>query len=144
MTLRRLFLMIVLCAISMRAVGQEATQTFCQRLAPQINMKPVPVTPKSSAVIWKTDTASVGMHLFGGTAVTRLTVTPLDTTNAAEFVRLDKACDVTAKGALCHLVGPAKVVIRTRRFEANAAMAVGERANVEVRDTVVLCEDTPQ
>ncbi|WP_125955749.1 hypothetical protein [Novosphingobium sp. MD-1] len=143
MTMRLRLLSIAFGAISVPAVGQEANQSFCQHLAPQIRLHPVPADPKSGAVVWKTDTASVGMHLFGGAAITRVSVSPLDKTNAAEFVRLEKACDITPKGATCHLEGPATFEIKTRRFEASVTMAAGERADVDVRNTVILCRDDP-
>lgn len=107
-------------------------------------MKLVPVAPKSTELLWKTDTASVGMYLFGGTAATSLNASPLDTTSAAEFVRLQKSCDLSPKGAVCDLEGPAKFEITTRRLEASVDMAPGERARVEVRNTVVTCRDHPR
>lgn len=143
MTAFRRLLCLSLATMSFPVLGQNEPQSFCQRLAPQLGMKLVPLAPNSTQRIWKTDIANFGMYLFGGTATLRFTASPLDTTNAAEFVRLSHACDDLPKGVLCHVDGPAKVEISTRRFKAAVEMSVAERADVQVRNSVVTCRDRP-
>lgn len=140
MTLPVRIALLIFVAGPVLAQGQAAPQSFCQRLAPQLRMKLVPAT-NGIGPVWRTNTASFGMHLFGGSTATALNVSPVDRTNAAEFVRLDNACAVVSKGAICKLEGPAKIEIATRSVKTSAEMGAGERADLEIRNTVITCRD---
>lgn len=139
----KLLMFASLVALSAFTVSAEAPSvSFCHRLAPQLAMKPVTVGPRAGPTLWRVDTRSLGARLFGAGAVTRIGLRPIDPTVAAEYVRLDKLCDTTAKGAICHIEGPARLTIGTAKVNASVDATSGERAEAEVKGSVITCVDT--
>lgn len=141
--MRRCYLLpALLTVMAVPAIGETVPESFCQRLAPQLEMKQVH-DRRSDQIVWKMDTATLGMYLIGGTSTISMGPTPIDETSAAEFVRLKDACAATKNGAICQFDGPAKFELKTKRAHANLDVAPDEKVETEIRGTAIICRDKP-
>ncbi|MEG3160220.1 hypothetical protein U1763_06875 [Sphingomonas sp. LB2R24] len=123
---------------------QPAVPSFCQRLAPQLGMKPNAKSGgKTRAGGWKVNLASgLGPALFGGTFAASFSLHPIDEDSVSESKRLENACGITAKGMTCKIEGPARLNVGTKKGKISTEVLPGERAEVDMRSTVISCYDT--
>lgn len=119
------------------------TSSFCERLAPKLGMKP---NLKRGGKIreggWDVSLVKgLGPALFGGSFNASFSLEPLDAASASEHARLKDACDMTPKGVLCKVTGPARLTIGTKAGKVVTEALPGERADVEMRRATLSCHD---
>lgn len=136
----------MLAAAAMIASAADSPpQSFCERLAPRMNMKLVATKAKRPGPTdpeWKIDMlGGLGPALFGGTAVVTFAVRPVDESQAAEFKRLETSCSPNSKGATCKIIGPARITISTKTGDTTADVAEDQHPVVEMRNTSIYCRD---
>ena len=93
------------------------------------------MTPKAAdgANFWQVNLlGGLKPLLFGGSAVASFQLEHGDT---------DDGCRMTEKGALCPIVGPAKLKVQTKQGHVISEAFAGERAQVEMRGTKISCRD---
>lgn len=124
-------------------VQQSAPPSFCQRLAPQLGMKPNAKSGgKTRAGGWKVNLAGgLGPALFGGTFAASFSLHPVDEDSVSESKRLENACGITAKGMTCKIVGPARLNVGTKKGKITTEVLPGEHAEVDMRSSVISCYD---
>jgi len=120
------------------AAGQPATDAgFCERLAPKMGMKRKGDASDSG---WSVNIAKgIGPALFGGTFTASFAVEPIDTDVASENARLKDACQVTSRGMLCKIDGPARLKVGTKAGTVEAEVQADEQAEVEMRKSIISC-----
>ncbi|WP_315759943.1 hypothetical protein [Sphingomonas sp. Y38-1Y] len=131
-------------AAALAMVQGPPSPTFCERMAPTIDMIAVERGRQGNATgEWRRDTATLGMALVGGIAATSISIRPIsETTTYAEATALvDKACATTKAGVRCRFEGPVRLKMGTRKGEIDMAAQPGERAEVEIRGTKIFCRD---
>jgi hypothetical protein len=123
------------------SAATEKPATFCERLAPQLNMAPV-ASRQQATREWKVNLLSgLGPALFGGWTTASFAVRPIDSVSGEDYRRLEDSCNSTAKGAICDLEGPARLTVGTKKGEVTADLPAGERAIVEMRKTTIYCRE---
>ncbi|RYF51255.1 MAG: hypothetical protein EOO38_03695 [Cytophagaceae bacterium] len=135
------FILLASLVISAPIASASTPDPICPRLASQLGLKQPTSGTKDSGNVWSTDTASLGMHLFGGSTATSISLTPLEGAETGAFLSEEEACTYTSKGVSCRVEGPAHLKMRTRTATAAIDVRNGERAEVEIRNTKVICED---
>lgn len=121
--------------------AQDTPATFCERLAPQLGMKPVPPSGKAAGSEWKVNLlGGLGTALFGGTTSATFGVESTGTATVEEYERLQKACAQTEKGGLlCKVDGPMRLTVGTPKGKVSVDATAGERATVEMRKASIFC-----
>jgi hypothetical protein len=114
--------------------------SFCERLAPKLNMKQVGSKP-TRATEWRVNTMGLGSQLFGGSSMVSFMVRPAGEQTQAAYDKASKACAQSGKGILCRIEGPTELTVQTKGGEAKGDAAAGERAEVELRKASILCRD---
>jgi hypothetical protein len=138
-----LIAMLVLLPAATPIEQAARTASFCERLAPKLGMKP---NAKRGGQIreggWEVSLVKgLGPVLFGGSFNASFSVEPLDATSVSEHARLKDACDMTTKGVVCKITGPARLTIGTKAGKVDAEALPGERADVEMRRATLSCHD---
>ncbi len=106
-------------------------------------MKPERKSGSTPAGGWRVNLArGLGPALFGGTFAASFSLHPIDEDSLSESKRLEGACAVTAKGMTCKIVGPARLNVGTKNGKVSTEVLPGERAEVDMRSTVITCRDT--
>jgi len=131
---------VAFAVLAVPAGSTDTPQSFCARLAPQLGLTLTTESRSSKEPVWKTDTASIGMHLFGGTAATGISIGPIEGGDAGPLTTRD-ACTYTRKGVVCRIEGPVQLYMKTRNTEATLDAEKDERAEVEIRGSTVRCRD---
>ncbi len=133
--------------LAIAALGSTATQlpaqaptSFCERLAPKLNMKQAGSKP-ARATEWRVNTMGLGSHLFGGSSMVSFMVRPSGEQTQQAYDKATKACTQSTKGILCRIEGPAELTVQTKGGEAKGDAAAGENAEVELRKAAILCRD---
>jgi hypothetical protein len=133
--------------LAVMMLGGSATQlpaqgstSFCERLAPKLNMKQAGSKP-TRATEWRVNTMGLGSQLFGGSSMVSFMVRPAGEQTQAAYDKASKACSQSAKGILCRIEGPAELTVQTKGGEAKGDAAAGESAEVELRKASILCRD---
>lgn len=83
-----------------------APATFCERMAPQIGMKPVERGRQGhTAGEWSVNTlGGIGPALLGGTSVMSISIRPIGEHSFDEAARIvEEACAATKKGQICRI-----------------------------------------
>ncbi|WP_176498789.1 hypothetical protein [Sphingomonas sp. HMP9] len=118
----------------------QASTSFCERLAPKLNMKQVGSKP-TRATEWRVNTMGLGSHLFGGSSIVSFMVRPAGEQTQAAYDKAAKACTQSTKGIVCRIEGPSELTVQTKGGEAKGDAAAGERAEVELRKASIFCRD---
>jgi len=86
----------LMCSIAAPA-GAQPAPGFCERLAPQLGLKPVVTGGKQT---WRLNQAGgLGRFLFGGPPIaTAIAVSPVDSDSVSEMRRLKGTCGMTDGG----------------------------------------------
>lgn len=120
-------------------------ETFCQRLASQLNMKQVDVRASQSAQPvkeWKVNLlGGLGPALFGGSVVMSFSVQALEDAEVSEHRRLQHACEQAGNEVACRVEGPATLIIGAGKGKVAVEAAQGERAQVGSRKTTIYCRE---
>lgn len=138
-----LIAMLVLLPAAAPAGQATTADSFCQRLAPKLGMKP---NLKRGGKIreggWDVSLMKgLGPALFGGSFHASFSLRALDESSATERERLQDACDATKQGLICKITGPARLTIGTKAGKVEIEAAPGERAEVELRRATLSCHD---
>lgn len=130
---------LVLLTLSGVAAGQgpaaPATGGACARLAPQIGLKPDPAK-SGEPVTWRAGLFGFGATLFGGSAGVSFMAQPIEGTTQAQ---LTESCKQAKADIVCHLTGPVRVVVGTKKGEASTDLAPGERAEIGTAGKHIFC-----
>ncbi|WP_156141206.1 hypothetical protein [Sphingomonas sp. 37zxx] len=137
------FIFAILISMATTASAQTTDPTFCERLAPQLQMKPVENGKGLATGVWRVNTLSgIGPALFGGTSTMSISIRPIGDPSYAEATALiEKACETTKGGTRCTIDGPMRVKIGTRKGVADLEAKVGDLAEIEIKGVIVLCRD---
>lgn len=133
---------IVLGLISLlTTAAHDQPSSFCERLAPQLGMKPVPPSGKGAGTEWKVNLlGGLGTALFGGSTSATFGVESTGPATVEEYQRLQQACVQTEKGGLrCDVDGPVRLTVGTPKGKVSVDAVAGERATVEMRKTSIFC-----
>jgi hypothetical protein len=124
-------------------VEQPGPASFCARLAPQLGMKPNTKSGgQTRAGGWRVNLArGIGPALFGQTFAASFSLHPIDEDSKSESKRLENACGITAKGMTCKIEGPARLHVGTKNGKVATEVFPRERAEVDMRSTVISCHD---
>ena len=124
------------------AAAQEAS--FCERLAPQLGMIPIEKGRQGQTTgEWRVNTlAGLKTVLFGGSTLVSFGMQPAgDSATVEDYARLQKACEQQKKNFLCRIEGPMILTVSTGKGKAEIEALPGERAEVEMKGTTILCRD---
>ena len=130
----------ILLACSAPASGETRPESFCERLAPALGMKHVKREAQSaSAGTWEVNLLrGLGPALFGGSAVASFAVHPT-VHSASEYQRLEDSCLPASNGAVCRVMGPARLTVGLKGGKVEVDALPGEQAEVSMRTTVITC-----
>lgn len=119
--------------------ASAATVDFCSRLATNSGIDR-PAAPDGRTV-WTVDALNFGQRfIFGGSAATGVSVSPVEPTTVDDYQRLENMCFPERKGAVCKLVGPVNFNFIWKGQKIVTPMAAGERAIVHVVKTKTTCQ----
>lgn len=135
----------VLSALAALAIPAEAAaaDTFCQRLAPMLDMKAV-TNSDGSVEEWKVNTVGLGKALLGGAVANSVGVGPVNPATVDDYRRLENTCAAVKKGAVCKIDGPMTVKITTRKGSIRLDAEEGERPTILIKNTTIYCRDTQE
>ena len=126
---------------SVAMAADAGPQGFCERLAPKLGLKRDAALAESTAQShqWSKNLLGFGELLFGGHATASFSVGPAD--GGAGEAPPPNDCEMTRKGALCKIEGPALLRIGTKNGKVSENAALGERAEVEMQNTTLYCRN---
>jgi hypothetical protein len=129
---------VVLTAQSSPPPVAPASRDFCARLATNSGIdKPAASDGRTT---WTVDALNFGQRfLFGGSAATGVSVTPVEPATVEDYKRLEDMCLPEGKGAVCKLVGPVEFNFIWKGRKIVTPMAAGERATITVVSTKTTC-----
>ena len=126
------------------SAAQPAQPTFCERLAPQIGLKPNEVRKGGETrTEWKSEQMGVlKKYVVGGTMMVSFGVQPgLTGDYEADTARAANTCRQTKKTMTCKPQAPDTFQIGTADGNGVEEVRAGESPVVEVRGTAVVCRD---
>lgn len=135
MSRKTMLLVVALCATTaVRAQDAVTPQGVCARLAPQTGLK----LQRDGS--WRVNMlGGIGAALFGGSAGASFQVSPIEGSTPDQA--LDKACQQTGQEIACHLTGPARITIGTKRGNASADLLAGETADIGMKGRHLTCRE---
>ncbi len=106
----------------------------CATLAQQTGLK------RQDDGSWRVNMlGGVGAALFGGTTGATFQVAPVEGSTADQA--LDKACVQQGAEIACRVTGPARITVGTKRGNATADIAAGEKATVGMKGRYLTCRE---
>lgn len=118
--------------------------TFCERLAVPLGMH-VSVEEADGALpdhpVYRMSQLTLGMALVGGSSAVKIGVEPITETSLADYKAAQSKCEMVKKGAACHLDGPLRLHVETKKRKAEVETRPGERAEVWTSGLEVRCRD---
>jgi hypothetical protein len=120
----------------------QAPTSFCERLAGQTGMTAERAGPDGRPRAWSTRIFNLAQRfLVGGQAMVTLQMAPAADATVADYARLTDACKSVGKATACAIAGPAELRLGINGKEARATATAGEKAQVEVVGSRVICRD---
>jgi hypothetical protein len=116
--------------------------SFCARLADETGMTAERVGRDGQPRVWSTRMFNLAQRfLVGGQAMVTLQIMPAADATVADYARLTDACKSVGKATSCAIEGPAGLRLGINGKEARATAVAGEKAQVEIVGSRVICRD---
>lgn len=133
--------------LSTAAPSSAAAPSFCERMAPQLGMKPVERDRRSTGE-WRANVFTATQRLLtGGSSMISFAMRPpgdvsdVSKATVSDYLRLQSTCRPEGKEILCRVAEPMILVVSAGKAKAEVEALPGERAEVGSKGSHVFCRD---
>ncbi|RDC60792.1 hypothetical protein HME9302_02008 [Alteripontixanthobacter maritimus] len=142
----RSILTVALLSLATIASAQTPELGFCERLAPQLDMKQKGDRDKSGIATYEVNTlGGVKTFFLGGSTTVSFTTEPVtdDDTDVTldDYLRVRKTCEQTERGVVCNVAEPLLLTIQVKDQKAEVEAKPGERATVAMHKMRISCRN---
>lgn len=139
----RALMIAIATLVTTNAVAQTPLPSFCERLAPQIGLKPKSSASGNQVTSWEVNTlGGLKTALLGGSTLVSFGVTPVGEATNADYQRLQKVCAQTGKELSCRVTEPLHLSVNTKNGNGEVEAKPGEVATVALRGTRITCRNS--
>jgi len=130
--------------LSTAVPSSAAAPTFCERMAPQLGMKPVERNQRSTGE-WRANVFTATQRLLtGGSSMISFAMRPpgdVSKATVSDYLRLQSTCRPEGKEILCRVAEQMILVVSAGKAKAEVEALPGERAEVGSKGSHVFCRD---
>lgn len=117
--------------------AQAPAASFCERLAPQLEMKE---KIKGGVTSWEVNAlGGFKTFLVGGSTMISFAMEPVGEPTVADYQRLQKTCAQKDKGIACDIDEPMVLKVQVGDGVAEVEALPGEKATVSTRKAKIYC-----